>query len=130
MFNKSLIATRVLIDKDIWPTDFEYSNFLLNKAAVELLCGAKSTKFHYDLFYTIDWQKLEPDYNKIIRALYKVEPDFEGYIINKKWCNEDNLHRLLSADIKHQKRGVKYAKKYPMYSMEMYKPRAKLEDID
>jgi hypothetical protein len=130
MFNKSLIAKDIPVDTGVWPTDFEYSNFLLNEAAVELLCGSKISSFHYDLFYKIDWQKLEPDYNKIIRALYKVKPEFEGYIMNKHWCTEKELYNLLKNDNRHQKRDVKYAKKYPQYSMEMYKPTARLEDID
>ena len=62
MFNKSLVSENIRIFKGEWPFKMEYSNYLLNGHAAELLCGVKERDFDKTTYYQIDWKKLNFDH--------------------------------------------------------------------
>lgn len=122
MFNKSLISTEVKINQSEWLSDFEYSNFILNNHVVELLCGSRQSQINQELYYQIDWKKLNSDHNEIIRAVYELPPHFKGYFKDITKCNEQDLKEMLKLDkeVKPNQKNVHRSKKYPNYTFEMY----------
>ncbi|KAG1037285.1 hypothetical protein G6F43_012894 [Rhizopus delemar] len=128
MFNKSLISTNVNVYKDEWPFQLEYSNYLLNDHVSELLCGSAERNFNRDIYYQIDWKKVNPNHNEIIRAVYELPPNFKGYAKDKKLCNQEKLKEVLKLET--DKINERQSKRFPGYSFEMYKPQTKMEEID
>jgi hypothetical protein len=129
MFNKSLVSENIRIFKGEWPFKMEYSNYLLNGHAAELLCGVKERDFNKTTYYQIDWKKLNSDHNEIIRAVFELSPDFKGYAKDRAICKQERLKEVLRID-KSNKKSKRQSPKYPNYTFEMYRPKKSLEDID
>ncbi|CEG76798.1 hypothetical protein RMATCC62417_11650 [Rhizopus microsporus] len=131
MFNKSLISIEVKIYWDEWSSNLEYSNFILNGHVVELLCGFRESQINPELYYQIDWKRLNPDHNEIIRAVYELPPHFKGYFKDITKCNGQDLKEMLKLDedVKPNQKNVNRSKKYPNYTFEMYTAKKKINSF-